>query len=98
MNITLGQLGEIIVKLVAILVAMKTLSMMIVAGIKKILLPIRIKMLKSDLAMFMCLAEYGFLSEEQKKLAHEDYDEYIGYKQNSWVHDKFEKLKKEGKI
>ncbi len=97
-NITLNQIGEIIIKLAAIVGAMKVLSMMVIAGIKKVLLPIRIKMLKSDLTMLMCLAENGLLSEEQKKLLYEDYDEYIGYKLNSWIHDKFEFLKKEGKI
>ena len=58
----------------------------------------KMERLKSDLTTFMYLAEYGTLSNEQKIRAHEEYDEYISMKGNSWVHDKFESLVKEGKL
>ena len=58
----------------------------------------KMERLKSDLTTFMYLAEYGTLSNEQKIRAHEEYDEYISMKGNSWVHDRFESLVKEGKL
>lgn len=99
MDITLGQLGDIAIKVVAVISALSTLYALIIVFINnKIIKPIRIKMLKSDLATLMCLADRGLLSESQKTLAYEEYDEYIGYKQNSWVHNEWERLSKEGKI
>lgn len=98
-NITLEQIIEFVIKLAAIVGAMKVLVIMIIAAIKKLFRPIRIQMLKSDLATFMGLAECGLITTEQRIIAHEDYDEYTKVlKQNSWVHDKFEELVKEGKI
>lgn len=98
-QITVGQIFEIIIKLGAVVGAMGGLAALIIRGIKNILIPIRIKMLKSDLATLMCLADNNLLSAEQKILAHEEYDEYTKvYNQNSWVHDKFESLVKEGKL
>lgn len=58
----------------------------------------KMERLKTDLTTFMYLAEYGTLSNEQKIRAHEEYDEYIAMKGNSWTHDKFESLVKEGKL
>lgn len=54
--------------------------------------------LRSDIVSLMCSAENGTLSEEQKILAHEEYDEYTKLGGNSYVHSKWDKLEKEGKI
>ncbi len=54
--------------------------------------------LKTDLVNFMSLAEKEDISTEQKINAHELYDAYCGLGGNSYIHDKWENLKKEGKI
>lgn len=104
-NITLGQIKDIIGFLVTLTTGIGALYFLLMKGIKKLLQPIndelhneKMKRLKSELTTFMYLAENGTLSNEQKILAHEDYDEYIQNKGNSYIHDKFEKLNKEGKI
>ena len=104
-NITLGQIKEIVLWLVVIVGAIGTLYTLLMKGIEKLLQPIKSAVtretkerLKSDLTTFMYLAEYGTLSNEQKLRAHEEYDEYISMKGNSWIHDKFESLVKEGKL
>ena len=98
-NITLGQVLDAVIKIGAVVGAIGALYGLIIRGIKKIIMPMRIKMLKSDLTTFFYLAETGNLSIEQRKLAYEEYDEYVNeLKQNSWVHEKFESLKKEGKL
>lgn len=98
-NITLGQLFDTIIKLAAVAGAIGALYALLMRGIKKLITPIRIKFLKSDLTTLFYLAEHGDLSNAQKMLVYEEYDEYcIELKQNSYIHDTFEKLKKEGKI
>lgn len=59
---------------------------------------LRIDSIKADLVNLMCFAEQGNISEEQKKLGHELFDEYTDAGRNSYVHDKWDKLVKEGKI
>lgn len=104
-NITLGQIKDVVLFLVAIIGGVSSLYALLMKGIKLQLQPIKddlkdekMKRLKSELTTFMFLAEQGNLSNEQKILAHEDYDEYIANKGNSYIHDRFEILKKEGKI
>lgn len=46
----------------------------------------------------MELADKGTISTEQKIRSYELYDYYSQHGGNSYVHDKWEKLKKEGKI
>ena len=58
----------------------------------------RINSLKTDLVNLMSLAENGSISKEQKINAHELYDEYSSNGGNSYIHDWWEKLVKEGKI
>ena len=48
-NITLGQLFDTIIKIGAVVGAFGALYGLLMRGIKKIILPMRIKMLKSDL-------------------------------------------------
>lgn len=105
-QITLGQIKDVVIFLAALSGGIATLYGLLMKGINKSLQPIKddlreekIKRLKSDLTTFMYLAETGTISPEQRLLAHEEYDEY--YKklnQNSYIHDKFESLHKEGKI
>lgn len=54
--------------------------------------------IKTDLINLMELADRGIISTEQKIRAHELYDYYCRRGGNSYVHDKWERLKKEGKI
>ena len=99
MNITLGEVFDTIIKIAAVAAAIGALYGLLMKGIKKLIIPMRIKSLKSDLTTLFYLAENGNLSNEQKMLAHEEYDEYHEiYKQNSYIHDAFEKLRNEGKI
>jgi hypothetical protein len=104
-NITLGQIKDIILFIVALVGGIATLYSMLMKGIKKQLEPIndelkaeKMSRLKSDLTTLMYLAETGAISNEQKILAHEEYDVYVENKGNSYIHDKFESLHKEGKI
>lgn len=104
-EITLGQIKDIIIFLTALFGGIGVLYGMLMKGIRKLLDPINQELenekrerLKSDLTTFMYLAEFGNLSNEQKIRAHEEYDMYVEMKGNSWVHDKFETLKKENKI
>lgn len=53
---------------------------------------------KSSLINYMCMAEEYSLSEEQRKNAHELYDWYTNHNGNSYVHDKWNELVREGKI
>lgn len=54
--------------------------------------------IKTDLINFMELADKKTISAEQKIRSYELYDYYCQHGGNSWVHDKWEKLKKEGKL
>lgn len=58
----------------------------------------KVDSIQIDLVNLMCFAEQGIITEEQKKLAHELFDKYTKAGRNSYVHDKWEKLVKEGKI
>lgn len=54
--------------------------------------------IKTDLINLMELADKGIMSAEQKIRAHELYDYYYKHGGNSYVHDKWEKLRKEEKL
>ena len=104
-NITLGQIKDILLWIVAFATAIGTLYGLLMKGFGKLVQPIkddirneRIERLKSDLTTFLYLAERSDLTNDQKLRAHEEYDMYIKLGGNSWVHDRFESLKKEGKI
>lgn len=58
----------------------------------------RLNSLKTDLVNLMSLAEAETITKEQKINAHELYDEYSSNGGNSYIHDWWEKLVKEGKI
>jgi hypothetical protein len=104
-NITLGQISDAVIFLAALAGGIGALYGLLMKGIKTQLAPInkelhneKMSRLKSDLTTFMYLAETGVISNEQRILAHEEYDIYIENKGNSYIHDKFESLHKEGKI
>ena len=105
-NITLGQIKDIVIYIGTFAGGIGLLYKLLITGVGKLLQPIKddlkeekIARLKSELTTFMYLAENGTLSPEQKILAHEDYDLYTNkLKRNSYIHDKFEKLNREGKI
>lgn len=54
--------------------------------------------IKTDLINLMELADRMTISTEQKIRSYELYDYYCRQGGNSYVHDKWEKLKKEGKL
>lgn len=54
--------------------------------------------IKTDLINLMELADKKAISKEQQIRSYELYDYYCKHGGNSYVHDKWEKLKKEGKI
>lgn len=58
----------------------------------------KLESVKRDLVNLMYLADRGEISEEQKKLAHDLFDVYTSAGLNSYVHEKWERLVKEGKI
>lgn len=104
-SITLGEVKDAIVFIVALASGIVALYSLLMKGIKTQLEPIneelhneKMNRLKSDLTTLMYLAETGAISNEQRILAHEEYDVYVENKGNSYIHDKFESLHKEGKI
>ncbi len=54
--------------------------------------------IKTDLINLMELADKKTISTEQKMRSYELYDFYCTHGGNSYVHDKWERLRKEGKI
>lgn len=104
-NITLGQIFDSLIRISVVAGAVGVLYKLIIKGVGNLLTPIKDELrtekmsrLKSELTTFFFLAESNNLSAEQKILAHEDFDEYTRLKGNSYIHDKFEALHKEGKI
>ena len=104
-NITLGQVRDIILFIVALSGGILTLYKLLMTGFDKRLQPIkddirneRLERLKSDLTTFIYIASKDDISPDQRMRAHEVYDLYIKMGGDSWAHDRFEKLKGEGKI
>lgn len=104
-NVTLGQIKDIVLFLVAFIGGIGSLYALLMKGIKMQLEPInkelkdeKMSRLKSDLTTLMYLAETGAISNEQKILAHEEYDIYVENKGNSYIKEKMEYLKTEGKL
>lgn len=104
-NITLGQLSLALAFFIGIITSFKFFMKELQIYISKILQPINKKIdnlelnsIKTDLVNFMCLAEKNDITREQKMNAYELYDKYSKLGGNSYVHDKWEKLRKEGKL
>lgn len=104
-NITVEQITNVLKYIVEIAGIIGTVYVLLMKGIKKLFEPLRDDIreekkarLKSDLTTLMYLADNGTISDEQKMLANEEYDDYIEMGGNSYIKNKFEKLVKEGKI
>lgn len=104
-NITLEQVFDSVIKIGAVIGALGGLYALIMKGLDKRLKPIKddirdekIERLKSDLTTFIYIADKDVLTNDQRVRAHEEYDNYIKMGGNSWIHDRFETLKKEGKL
>jgi len=104
-NITLGEVLTFIIFVSTFIGGFKTIKDTLVKTINKTLKPINDKIddlelssIRTDLVNFMALAEKKEVSHEQISNAYELFDRYHELGGNSYVHDKWDKLKKEGKI
>ena len=104
-NITLGEIAKFLAFVVGIIGSIVYLKNVLTKTINNTLKPINKKIddlemsyIKTDLVNFMSQAEIDKISQEQNFNAHELYDRYRKLGGNSYIHDKWEKLRKEGKI
>ena len=104
-KITLGEILTVIVFIGAFMGGFKTIKDTLVKTIDRTLKPINDKIdnlevssIKTDLVNFMALAEQEQVSREQIQNAYDLFDRYHKLGGNSYIHDKWEKLKKEGKL
>lgn len=111
-NITLGEIAKVLAFIVALMGSITYLKKAIVSALDNQLGPIKkeiedvkietaknnLSSIKTDLINLMELADREIISQEQKMRSHELYDYYCKHGGNSYVHDKWERLKKEGKI
>lgn len=104
-NITLVQIAKVLAFIVALMGSITYLKKAIVSALDKRLVPIKeeieknnLSSIKTDLINLMELADREIISSEQKMRSYELYDYYCVHGGNSYVHDKWEKLKKEGKL
>ena len=106
-NITLGQISHILLFIVefvgvvmAVIVAMKKVLNKQLSPLNKKIDKIDENQCRNYLVDFLADVEKGIEKDDtQIKRAYEVYDHYsIDLHGNSYIHDKWEKLKKEGKI
>ena len=103
-NISIGQIAGIITLISIFAGAIMGLITFYKSFISKILSVagrnnIELELIKIILVNFINDIEHGvYKSQIQKQNAYELYDRYIALGGNSYIHDKFEKLIKEGKI
>lgn len=115
-NITIGQIGAVILFLSSFIGSLCLLLKYIknwikkglenefasinkeISTIKKDVKDIQLNNIKTDLVDFMCNAENNNITTEQKINAYDLYDKYKKLGGNSYIHDKWEKLKKEGDL
>lgn len=104
-DITLGQILSFLLFIGSFIGAIKVIKDSLSKTVEKMFGPINNKIdslelnyIKTDLVNFMSQLEIGQVSEEQKINAYELYDRYCELGGNSYVHDKWENLKKEGKL
>lgn len=105
-NITLGQVAAALAFIVGLIGSIKYISKEIKNKIDETLNPINKKidnlelsMTKSHLTDFINDLEHNVPKSQIQKLnAHELYDKYTGLGGNSYIHEHWEKLKKEGKV
>lgn len=104
-NITLGEIAKALAFIVALIGSIAYLKKTLISALNKLLEPIKkeikennLSNTKTNLINFMELADKKTISSEQKLISYELYDDYCRHGGNSYVHDKWEKLKKEGKL
>lgn len=106
-NITLGQISGVLLFVVEFVGVIVTIIVAMKKMLNKQFKPITDKIDKLDknqcrnyLVDFLADVELDISKDDdQKRRAHEVYDHYsIDLHGNSYIHDKWEKLKKEGKI
>lgn len=104
-NITLSQVALALGFLASLIGSVEFISARLKKQVDKTLEPINKKIdklelnsIKTDLVNFMSSAETGNVTTEQKINAHELYDNYCKMGGNSYIHDKWENLKKDGKL
>lgn len=104
-SLTLGEIAKVLAFVVALIGSIVYLKNILTKSVGKTLNPINKKIedlemsyIKTDLVNFMSQAEREEVSQEQNLNAHELYDRYCKLGGNSYIHDKWEKLRKEGKI
>ena len=104
-NLTLGEISKTLAFIVALIGSIVYLKKAIINALDKLLEPIRqeikennLSNIKTNLINFMELADRKEISAEQKMRSYELYDYYGQHGGNSYVHDKWERLRKEGKI
>ena len=104
-SITLGQIAKALAFIVALIGSIAYLKKALISALNKLLEPIKKEIKKNNLSNtktnlinFMELADKRALSLEQKLICYELYDDYCQHGGNSYVHDHWEKLKKEGKL
>lgn len=104
-NITLGDIGKAMAFVVAFLGSITYLKNVLTKSINNTLKPINDKIdglemssTKTDLVNFMSMVEHGQVSTEQIENAYQLFERYEKLGGNGFIHSKWERLKKEGKI
>lgn len=104
-NITIGVVAKFLAFIVGISGSIAYLKNALTKSIDKTLQPINKKIdnlelssTKTDLVNFMSQVENGQVSSEQVQNAYQLFDRYEKLGGNGFIHSKWEKLKKEGKI
>ena len=108
-NITLGQVLIGLVFILSLINNIKSIYKEIqnpidkkiekaIKPLKKEISNLELSSIKTDLVNFMSMAESNTITNEQKLNAYELYDRYCKLGGNSYIHDKWENLRKERKI
>lgn len=104
-NITIGTIAKVLGFIVGIGGSITYLKAALTKSINKTLQPINEKIdnlelssTKTDLVNFMSEVENGQVSTEQIENAYQLFDRYEKLGGNGFIHSKWERLKKEGKI
>lgn len=104
-NITIGEIIGAVILIGGFIGSYSKIKGVITDTISKTLQPINNKIdnlelssTKTDLVNFMSQVENGQVSTEQIENAYQLFDRYEALGGNGFIHSKWEKLKKEGKI
>ena len=104
-KLTLGEVLTFIAFVSTFIGSFKVIKDTVIKTIDKTLKPLNDKIddlelssIRTDLVNFMAEAEKKEVSHEQVTNAYELFDRYHELGGNSYIHDKWDKLKKEGKI